>query len=42
LLYPHRANRAVISVAGRRTVVTNIEFSHVLSVIDEVEPRLRT
>jgi hypothetical protein len=42
LLYPDRANRAVISVAGRRTVVTNIEFSHVLSVIDEVEPRLRT
>ena len=42
LLYPHRANRAVISVAGRRAVVTNIEFSHVLSVIDEVEPRLRT
>ena len=41
LLYPNRANRAVISVAGRRTVVTNIEFSHVLSVIDEVEPRLR-
>jgi hypothetical protein len=42
LLYPDRANRAVISVAGRRTVVTNIELSHVLSVIDEVEPRLRT
>jgi hypothetical protein len=42
LLYPNRANRAVISAAGRRTVVTNIEFSHVLSVIDEVEPRLRT
>jgi hypothetical protein len=40
LLYPNRENRAVISVAGRRTVVTNVEFSHVLSVIDEVEPRL--
>ena len=38
LLYPNRENRAVISVAGRRTVVTNVEFSHVLSVIDEVEP----
>jgi hypothetical protein len=29
----------VISVAGRRTVVTNVEFSHLLSVIDEVEPQ---
>jgi hypothetical protein len=38
LLYPNRENRAVISVAGRRTVVTNIELSHVLSAIDEVEP----
>ena len=42
LLYPNRENRAVISVAGRRTVVTNVEFSHLLSVIDEVEPQLRT
>ena len=42
LLYPNRENRAVISIAGRRIVVTNIEFPHVLSVIDEVEPQLRT
>ena len=38
LLYPHRENRAVISVAGRRTVVTNVEFCHLLAVIDEVAP----
>ena len=37
LLYPNRENRALISVAGRRTVVTNITFSHLLSVIDELE-----
>jgi hypothetical protein len=38
LLYPNRENRAVISVAGRRTVVNDIEFYHLLSAIDEVEP----
>ena len=38
LLYPNRENRALISVAGRRTVVANITFSHLLSVIDELEP----
>ena len=38
LLYPDRENRAVISVAGRRTVVANIEFSQLLSAIDELEP----
>jgi hypothetical protein len=38
LLYPNGENRALISVAGRRTVVTNIAFSHLLSVIDELEP----
>jgi hypothetical protein len=38
LLYPNGANRAVINIAGCRTVVTDIEFPHVLSVIDEVEP----
>jgi hypothetical protein len=38
LLYPDRENRAVISVAGRRAVVPNVEFSRVLAVIDEVEP----
>ena len=37
LLYPERENRALISVAGRQTVVTNIEFSQLLSVIDELE-----
>ena len=42
LLYPNRENRALISVAGRRTVVTNIEFSHLLSVIDELEPPPRS
>jgi hypothetical protein len=42
LLYPNRENWAVISIAGRRTVVTNIEFPHVLSVIDEVELPLST
>ena len=42
LLYPNRENRAVISIAGRQTVVTNIEFPHVLSVIDELEPQLST
>jgi hypothetical protein len=41
LLYPNRENRALISVAGRRTVVTNIEFSHLLSVIDELEPTVQ-
>jgi hypothetical protein len=38
LLYPDRENRAVISVAGRRAVVANIEFSQLLSVIDELAP----
>ena len=38
LLYPNRENRAVISVARHRTLVTNVELSHVLAVIDEVEP----
>jgi hypothetical protein len=38
LLYPDRENRAVISVGGRRTVVANITFSQLLSVIDELEP----
>ena len=38
LLYPDRENRAVISVAGRRAVVPNVEFSQLLSVIDELEP----
>ena len=38
LLYPNRENRAVISVAGRRTVVTDVEFSHLLAVIDELAP----
>jgi hypothetical protein len=38
LLYPDRENRAVINVAGRRTAVTGIEFSHLLSVIDALEP----
>ena len=38
LLYPNRENRAVISIAGRRTVVTDVEFSHLLAVIDELAP----
>ena len=38
LLYPDRENRAVISVAGRRAVVPNVEFSQLLSVIDALEP----
>ena len=38
LLYPNGENRALISVAGRRTVVTNIAFSDLLSAIDELEP----
>ena len=38
LLYPNRENRAVISIAGRRTVVTEVEFSHLLAVIDELAP----
>jgi hypothetical protein len=38
LLYPNGENRALISVAGCRAVVTNIAFSHLLSVIDELEP----
>jgi hypothetical protein len=38
LLYPERENRAVISVAGRRTVVPDVEFAQLLSVIDELEP----
>ena len=38
LLYPNRKNRALISVAGRWTVVTNIAFPDLLSVIDELEP----
>jgi hypothetical protein len=36
LLYPDRENRAVISVAGRRTVVPNVELSQLLSAIDKV------
>jgi hypothetical protein len=28
----------VISVAGGRTVITDVEFSHLLAVIDELEP----
>jgi hypothetical protein len=38
LLYPDRENRAVISVAGCRAVVADIEFPWLLSVIDELEP----
>jgi hypothetical protein len=36
LLYPNGENRALISVAGRRNVVTSIALSDLLSVIDEL------
>ena len=38
LLYPNGENRALISVARRWTVVTNIAFADLLSGIDELEP----
>lgn len=37
MLYPENETRTVISIAGEQTIAGDVEFSQLLSVIDETE-----
>jgi hypothetical protein len=37
MLYPDNETRTVISIAGKQTVAADVEFSQLLSVIDQTE-----
>lgn len=41
LLYPDAENRAEISTAGERTTLINVDFDHLLSILDKIELLLR-